>query len=261
MDIGTALMDMWRSVLLFVPKAVGFLLIMLVGWIVARVIRSLVLKLLQRVRFDKAVDRGGIARVFEGSKYTPSSILAALAYYAVLLFTLQLAFGLWGPNPVSSLIGGIVSWLPRAAIAIVIVVVAAAIANAVRDLISNGLSGLSYSRILANVAWAFIIGLGVIAALNQIGVATAITTPLLVATLATLGGILIVGVGGGLIRPMQERWDRVLNKVEQESSTIRDHVQANAAGRRDATKAFSEAESTVRTGAETETGQITGRRR
>ena len=250
MDITQALNDMWRSVLLFVPKAVGFLAIMLVGWIIARVIRKLVMKGLNALKFDRAVDRGGIARMFQGSKYTPSSILAALAYYAVLLFTLQLAFGVWGPNAVSDLIRGIVSWLPKAFIAIVIVVVAAAIAGAVRDLISNGLTGLSYSRMLANVAWAFIIGLGVIAALNQIGVATAITTPLLVATLATLGGILVVGVGGGLIKPMQARWEKALDKVETESSSVRNKMQSNMAGRRDTKEAFAAGESV--TAAETE---------
>jgi hypothetical protein len=238
MDIGSALTDMWRSVLLFVPKAIGFLVIMLVGWLIARGVRSLVQRLLQRVHFDRGVERGPVARAMAGSKYTPSMIVGLIAYWAVLLFTLQLGFGLWGPNPVSDLISGIVAWLPRAAIAIVIVVVAVAIGNAVRDLISNALSGLSYSRVLANVAFAFILGLGLIAALNQIGVATAITTPLLVATLATIGGILIVGVGGGLIRPMQQRWDRALNRVEQESSSIRDHVQAHAAGMRDTNEAF-----------------------
>ena len=42
-----------------------------------------------------------------------------------------------------------------------------------------------------------IVGLGVIAALNQIGVATTVTTPVLIAVLATGGGVIVVGVGGG----------------------------------------------------------------
>ena len=50
----------------------------------------------------------------------------------MLLFTLQIAFGVWGPNPVSDLIDAVVAWLPKAFVAIVIVVVAAAIASAVR---------------------------------------------------------------------------------------------------------------------------------
>src|SRR4051812_15966411 len=112
MDIGTALMDMWRSVLLFLPKAVGFIAIMFVGWLVARAVRNLVVRLLERVRFDSVMEKGPVARTMAGSKYTPSMIVGMLAYWSLLLLTLQLGFGLWGPNPVSDLIAGIVAWLP-----------------------------------------------------------------------------------------------------------------------------------------------------
>lgn len=234
MDIGDALTDMWRSVLLFIPKAIAFIAILLVGWLVARLLRRVVDQLLERVGFDRAVERGGIRQALARSKYDASDIIAALVYYAVLLFTLQLAFGLWGPNPVSDLIGGIVAWLPRAAVAIVIVVVAMAFASAVRDLVGNALSGLSYGRLLANLASVFIIGIGAIAALNQVGVATTVTTPILITVLATIGGILVVGLGGGLVRPMQQRWERWLSRAEQETPALREQIQAQAARRREA---------------------------
>ena len=237
MNIGAALTDMWRSVLLFVPKAIAFIAILVIGWVVARFLRKIVNRLLERVGFDRAVERGGIRRALANSRYDASDIVAVLVYYTILLFTLQLAFGVWGPNAVSDLIKGVVAWLPKAAVAIIIVVVAAAIASAVKDLIANTLSALSYGRLLANLASVFIIGIGVIAALNQIGVATTVTTPILITVLATIGGILVVGVGGGMIRPMQRRWERWLDKAEEESQTLREHIQAQAAGRRDAMQA------------------------
>src|SRR3712207_4656845 len=165
-DIGGAATDMWRSVLLFVPKAVAFAAILIVGFLVAKAVRKLVDKVLERVSFDRAVQRGGIGRALERSQYDASDICAKLAYYAVLLFTLQFAFGVWGPNPISDLISAVVSWLPRAFVAIVIVVVAGAIAGAVRDLVQGALGGLSYGRLLATIASAFILGLGIIAALK-----------------------------------------------------------------------------------------------
>src|SRR5437763_512037 len=214
-----AVTDMVRAVLLFLPKALGFVAILVVGWIVARVLRSLVAKVLERVGFDRAVERGGIRAALARSRYDASDLVARLVYYAVLLFTLQLAFGIWGPNPVSELIRGIVAWLPKAFVAILIVVVAAAVASAVRDIVGNALGGLSYGRLLANVAAWFIVGLGVIAALNQVGVATTVTTPILIAVLATIAGILIVGVGGGLVRPMQARWEAWLDRARLEGSS------------------------------------------
>ena len=212
--------DMVRSVLLFLPKALAFLVILLVGWLIAKAVRKLVDKVLERVGFDRLVERGGVKTALEHSKYDASDIVAKLVYYAILLFTLQLAFGIWGPNPISDLITGVVTWLPRAFVAIIIIVVASAIAKGVKDLITASLGGLSYGRILANIASVFILGLGIIAALNQIGVATTVTTPILITVLAIIAGVLIVGVGGGAIKPMQNRWERWLNSAEQEAATI-----------------------------------------
>ncbi|GGM46818.1 hypothetical protein GCM10011608_34420 [Micromonospora sonchi] len=234
-NFGDAVGDTLRSILLFLPKAVAFVAILVAGWLVAKAVLKLVDRLLERVGFDRAVERGGIARALARSRYDGSDIVARLAYYGVLLLTLYLAFGIWGPNPISDLIAGVIAWLPRAFVAIVIVVVAAAIAGAVKDIISGALGGLSYGRLLATIASAFLLGLGIIAALNQIGVATAVTTPVLIAVLATIGGILVVGVGGGLVRPMQKRWESWLSRAEQESRSIAEHARAYSAARRDAT--------------------------
>ncbi|MEU4366180.1 hypothetical protein ACIBBG_01885 [Micromonospora chersina] len=237
-NFGDAVGDAFRSVMLFLPKAVAFVAILVAGWLIAKAVLKIVDKVLERVHFDRAVERGGIKTALARSKYDASDIVAKLAYYAVLLVTLQLAFGIWGPNPISDLIHGVVAWLPRAFVAIVIVVVAAAIAKAVKDIISSALGGLSYGRVLANIASVFILGLGVIAALNQIGVATTVTTPVLIAVLATVGGILVVGVGGGLVRPMQSRWENWLTRAEEESRTIATHARAYQAGRRDVEARF-----------------------
>jgi hypothetical protein len=212
--------DALHSVLLFVPKLLGFLVILIIGYFVAKAVSKLVDRILERVGFDRAVERGGIKTALAHSKYDASDVVAKLVYYALLLFTLQLAFGIWGPNPVSDLIRSVVAWLPNAFVAIIIVVVAAAIANAVKELIRGALGGLSYGRMLATIASVVILSLGVIAALNQIGVAVTVTTPILIAVLATVAGILIVGVGGGLVQPMRERCERWLSHAETETARI-----------------------------------------
>ena len=216
-NIGTALRDGLSLVVTFVPKLLLFLIILLIGFIIARLLRKAVNAILERVGFDRAVERGGVGRALAQSKYDASDLVATLVYYAVLLVTLQLAFGAFGPNPISDLLAGIVAFLPQLVIAIIIVVVAAAIAAAVKELIAGAMGGLSYGKVLANIASIFILGLGIIAALSQIGVAVAVTLPVLITVLATVAGILIVGVGGGLVGPMRQRWERVLDRAEQEA--------------------------------------------
>ncbi|MGK8555426.1 mechanosensitive ion channel family protein [Nocardia gipuzkoensis] len=235
-DFQQGFSDAWGSIATFVPKLVGFLVILLIGWLIAKAVEKIVDKVLERVGFDRAVERGGVRRMLERSKYDASDILARLAYYAVLLIALQIGFGVFGPNPVSNVIAGIVAWLPRLAIAIVIVVVAGAIAHAVREMVGSTLGGLSYGPMLARMAAVGIWAIGIVAALNQIGVATAVTVPILVAVLATVGGILVVGVGGGMIRPMQERWERWISDLEHEIPTARGHAEAYRRGREDAAR-------------------------
>ncbi|MDN5857876.1 MAG: hypothetical protein L0H84_04565 [Pseudonocardia sp.] len=212
----------------FIPKLLLFLVIMLIGWLIAKALRKLITMVLHKVGLERAVEKGGLSTVLAGSKYDASGLIAAIVYYAILLITLQIAFGAFGANPVSDLLAGIVAFLPRIIVALIIVVVAAAIAAAVKDLVGGMLGRQSYGRIVATIAQVFIIGLGVIAALSQIGVAVAVTLPVLITVLATVGGILIVGVGGGLIAPMRSRWEKVLDRAEQETGTQSgQHAQGN----------------------------------
>ena len=219
--------DALSAVLTFLPKLLLCLLILLIGYLVAKALAKAVDTVLERVGFDRAVERGGIKKAMAKSKYDASDIVSKLVYYTLMLFVLQLAFGVFGPNPISDLLAGVIAFLPKLFVAILIVVVAAAIAKAVKDIVSNTLGGLSYGNVLANIASIFILGLGIIAALNQIGVAVTVTSSVLIAFLATVAGILIVGVGGGLVRPMQQRWERYLSTAELESTRIRQQVQSS----------------------------------
>ncbi|AFR10495.1 mechanosensitive ion channel family protein [Nocardiopsis alba] len=220
MDIGQGLMSAWQSIAGFVPLLLGFLVILVLGWIIAWFVGKGVAKGLHGVGLDRALHRGGVGHYFERSRWTASELGGKIIYYVALLFVLTLAFNVFGPNPISTLLNDVIAWIPRGIVALVIVVVTAMIAKAVRDLIDGALGGLSYGRLLANIAAVAIVALGIIAALNQMGVAVAVTLPVLITVLATIGGILVVGVGGGLIRPMQSRWSRWLDVAERETSRL-----------------------------------------
>ncbi|MEV6104367.1 hypothetical protein AB0M28_06560 [Streptomyces sp. NPDC051940] len=233
-DFGQGFTDAISSVISFVPKFLGFLAILLIGWFIAKAIAKIVNSLLHKWGFERLAERSGVSQWLEGSKYDTSSLITKILYYAVMLIVLQLALGVFGPNPVSDLLTGIIAWLPRAIVACVILVVTMAVARAVRDVVGSALGRMSYGRTVATAVWAFIVALGVIAALSQAGIATSITGPLLVAVLATIGGILVVGVGGGLITPMRQRWEGWLQAAERETANARESVSAYQAGRADA---------------------------
>lgn len=219
--------DAWAHVAEFLPKLVAFLLILVIGYFVAKAITKVLDRVLERVGFDRAVERGGVGRALAKSKFDASSLLAQVAFYALMLFVLQLAFGVFGPNPVSDLLHGVIAYLPNVFVAILILVIGAAIAAAVKEIVEASLGGLSYGRGLAYGASAAILVVAVFAALDQLEIAPVIVTGLFYAILAIIVGSAIVAIGGGGIWTMRSLWERAAQRAEQESSRVRDEARGS----------------------------------
>jgi len=197
----------WTLVATFVPKLVGFLIILLIGWLIAKGISKGLELVLGKAGFGRLVERTGLPGTVGGTKIDATGILVKLVYYFILLIALQLAFGVFGAsNPVSQLLNDIIAFLPRIVVALVLLIVAAAIAKVVRDVVTSALAGRPTGRVLGTIAYWLVMAFGIIAALNQVNIATAVTLPVLITVLATIGGVIVVGFGGGLIKPAQERW-------------------------------------------------------
>jgi hypothetical protein len=227
-DFEGGLENAWDAIITFLPKLLGFLLIIGIGYFVAKAIEKLLDRVLERVGFDRLVERGGLRTMLARSRLDASSILARLVFYLAFLFVLQLAFSIFGPNPISDLLQGIIAFLPKLFVAIVIVVIAAAVATAVKTLVESMLSGLSYGRTLALLAAGAIWVIGIAAALNQIEVAPEIVNGLFYAMLALIVGVGIVAIGGGGIQPMRERWQRALTRMDQETPRVRREAEMGA---------------------------------
>ncbi|MDQ3571036.1 MAG: hypothetical protein M3396_10560 [Actinomycetota bacterium] len=217
--------DAWTKVAAFVPKLFAFLVILVIGWFVAKAIAKLINGILERVGFDQAVERGGVKKALERSKYDASDVLGKIVYYAVLLLVLQMAFGVFGTNLVSALIAGVIAFLPKVFAAIIIVIVAAAIAAAAKEIVQTALGGLSYGKALAGVASAAIMATGLFAALSQLQIAPAIVNGLFYALLAIVAGSAVIAIGGGGIQPMRAQWEKTLAKVQDELPQARQEAQ------------------------------------
>jgi Conserved TM helix len=228
-DFQAGIENAWSNVATFLPKLAAALLILLVGYFVAKLISRILDRVLVRVGFDRMVERGGLRQALARSKYDPSDILARVVFWAVMLFVLQLAFGVFGSNPISDLLRGLIAYLPNIFVAILIVVIAAAIAKAVTDLLSSLLAGMRGGQLLARGAGIAILVFAAFAALDQLQVAPRIVTGLWYAILAAVVGSAIVAVGGGGIRTMQRYWDRMAGKAEERGPELRQQAQASAA--------------------------------
>ena len=213
--------DAWARIATFVPKLLGFFAILIIGYFVAKALARVADALLERVGFDGWVERGSFKAAMERSKFDPSDMVAVIVFWAIFLIALQLAFGIFGPNPVSELISGIISYLPNLLVAVIILVIAAAVAKVVTDILSATLGSVQGGQWMARGAGIAILVIGVFAALNQLQIAPEIVNGLFCAILVAIVGSAIVAVGGGGIRTMQRYWERTSANLERTGSEIK----------------------------------------
>ncbi len=231
-DVAGSLEDGLSSFFSILPQVLTFLLILVIGYFIAKAISKVIAKVLEKVGFDKAVEKGGVKKAMEKSQYDPSDLLGKLAFYTIMLFVLQLAFGVFGPNPISDLITGVIAYLPRLFVAILIIVIGAAVAAAVKEIVEASLGGLSYGKVLAFVASGAILVVAGFAALDQLGIAEAIVQTAFTGIIVAIAGVTIVAVGGGGIQVMAEQWKGVATKVQEEAPKVKQE----ASGAQDAIK-------------------------
>lgn len=220
-DIQGGLSEAWQRIAVFVPKLVGFLAILIIGYFVAKALSKIVDRVLERVGFDRWVERGSLKQALDRSKYDASDIMGTIVFWTVFLLVLQLAFGVFGSNPVSDLLAGLVAYLPRVFVAALILVIAAAIAKVATDLLGATLGAVSGGQWIARGAGLAILIVGIFAALNELQIAPEIVNGLYYAILAIIVGSAIVAVGGGGIQTMRRYWERASTSVEDKGREVR----------------------------------------
>jgi hypothetical protein len=227
-DFEGGLEDAWENVATFVPKLLGFFLILLIGWFICKAISKLVNGLLERVGFDRWVERGSLKAALDKSKFDASDILATIVFWGAFLFVLQLAFGIFGENPISDLLAGLIAYLPKVFVAVLILVITAALAKVVSELLDATLGATSGGSVIAKGAGIAILVVGVFAALNQLEIAPEIVNGLFYALLAVIVGSAIVAFGGGGIPVARRYLERWSTKAEDVSRDVKQNADPQA---------------------------------
>lgn len=207
--------DAWSDLASFVPKLVAAIVVFVIGWFVARFIRKLIERVLTKIRFDSYVDKAGIGGPVERAGYPDSGkLLAKLLYYGMMLIVLQLTVGVFGDSAVNEAFDGLIAFIPKLFIALIIVVITGAVANTVRSLVQPAVAHLDAGPFVAKAAFVAIWVIGGFAAFDQLDVASD-TVDTLFQTLAySLGLILVIKFGVGGIWAARDRfWPSVYDSV------------------------------------------------
>jgi len=218
---------MLTAFLVALPSIVGALLLLVIGWIVAGFVGGLVARLLRRVGVDQLASRAGITAFLQRARLsldTPGLVGGIITWYVRLIFVVMAANAV-GITAVSDVLGQIIAFIPNLLVALLILGAFAWLAGVTRNLVAGATesAGVPNSGVLATLAYATVLGFGIVAAASQIGVAATLINILftgIVAALAIAFG-LAFGLGG------REEAARVLGDWRGQVSS--------AAGRVDAT--------------------------
>ncbi len=186
----------------FVPNLLAMLIILLIGILVARILRAILLKLLQAVKFDRWSDRMGLTSVMrKGDLWAkPSAAVGAFVFWLLIIAALMAGFSALNILAVDRLIEHFVLYLPRVLSAVLILVfgyiVTGFIGRAV--LISAVNKGYHFAKLLAEAVRILLIVLFIAMSLEQLEVAPGIVVS---AFSIIFGGIVLAlaisfGVGG-----------------------------------------------------------------
>jgi len=183
-----------------IPKIIAFAVIIIIGWLIASAIASVVAKLLRAVRFDEVAQRSGFAGFVHkmGIQRDSSGFVADLAKWFIRLLILIVAFDALGLPAVSQVLQSLLLWLPNLVVALVVLVIAGLAANALASLVRGATaeSGLGNPDLLANITRVAVWAFGIVVAVNQVGIATELVNTLFMAVVGALA--LALGLAFGL---------------------------------------------------------------
>lgn len=194
--------EILSSLSTWLPSVLGALLLLIVGWLVARLIQAIVVRLLRRLGLNGLSERTGISRGLNaiGVQSSLSKLLARTTYWLILIFFILLALGALGlTDVVTTALNSFFVFLPRLVAATVIFLVGAFIARIVGDAVTamTVQSDIPSGRVLGQAIRYSLLLLVAILALDELGVQTTILTTIIIVVIAAvaLGLALAFGLG------------------------------------------------------------------
>jgi small-conductance mechanosensitive channel len=217
--ITQSLSDGLGAILGALPALIGALLILVIGFIIAKVLQGVVTRVLQSMGFEGWMESGGIKQFFERSqtRQTPLSILGKLVFWLVFFIAITMAVDTLGISAISDVLAQLIAYIPQIIAAILILVLATLLANFVAGIVR----GATGSELAGSIAQYGIIVFAAFAALTQLGIAEELIAPTF---LILLGGVALAaaiafGLGG------QGVAKRVVEDGYEKSGEARQRVQ------------------------------------
>jgi ABC-type multidrug transport system fused ATPase/permease subunit len=233
LDIGDSVQNFSDELFTWLPRLIGALVILLIFYVVAKIVRTVLAKALSSAGIDRAVRSGKYGEYVAqyASGFTPSAVIASIGFWFVFLTGVLLAISTLGIEALNNAVAAVVAYLPNIVAAIIILVVAIALAGAVGGAIAKLMGDTALGKIAASMVPVLIITVAVFMALVQLDIAVEIVTGMFYIVLGgiVLAAALAFGLGGRnsaqrLLDGAYEKGQAAMPQARQEVELAKERV-------------------------------------
>jgi hypothetical protein len=162
------------------PKILGAILILIIGWIIAKLLKRLFVKLLRLVRLNYLTEKSGIDKFLSegGVKANSIDILGTLLYWIIMLIVIMATLNSLNLTAASILFNEIMLYIPNIIVAIVILIIGIYLARMVSQILKTSLKSMQdkTSDLISQITYISIVILTVFVTLGQLNIAQEIVT-------------------------------------------------------------------------------------
>lgn len=197
-----AITDSLTATANLLPSLLAALIIFIVGVVLASVLRRILIRILEVINLEKALSTTGVPQALKKTEtsLTVSGLLGELLRWFIILIFLIPAVDQLGLGAINDVLKSLLLYIPNVVVAVIIVAIGAIFAKIARDFVTATVTrlGAQLSQIVGEIARWSIIVFALLAALNQLGVATDLIRILFTSVVAmiALAGGLAFGFGG-----------------------------------------------------------------
>lgn len=182
----------------FLPQLLGALILLVIGYFVARVLMQVTRKLLKQVRFDRSLHTSPAGGVLSRFMESPTMFAGKVVFWLVFLGFVSLAIAALNLPALNAFMGAIYGYLPHVIAAVVIFLVASAVSAGAVALVTRVMGKTALSKMIATVIPSLTMSIAVFMILEELMIAEGIvmiTYTALIGSVA-LGLALAFGLGG-----------------------------------------------------------------
>jgi hypothetical protein len=237
MDIGNSVERGFTVFFAWLPALIGALVILVIGYFVAKAVSKLVARALGRSGLDRRLHEGAGGSFVQKVVSSPSRLVGTLAFWAIWLGAISLAVSVLGIEALTNLIAAIYAYLPNVLAAVLIFLVAGAVSAAVAALATRTMGDTALGKIVTTAAPILVMAIATFMILDQLQIAENIVTITYAALIGAvaLGSALAFGLGGrdvaarmleGAYQKGQEHRDEFRRDLDQGIARAKDEVSA-----------------------------------